>query len=319
MSQPESAVADSRAGDRAGGSSPSGKESLSALAERHGLRRAIARPSLPVYVRQLWDRRHFVLTYATSRNVSKYSDSALGQLWQVLTPLLNAGVYYLMFGVIMGQRKDLTNYTAFLITGVFVYGYTQRSVTGGAKSISGNLSLIRALHFPRAALPLAYTIQEFQQLAISMGVLFVIVLVTGESLTWLWLLIPFALLLQTIFNVGLSLLLARVGAFVRDMNQLLPFILRTWLYTSGVFYSIPARMKDQPEWARFLLEFNPPSVFIDLMRHLVLNSYPKDLAAHQFPHSTLPQLWLYAGFWAAVALIGGFWYFWRAEERYGRG
>ncbi|MFC7388310.1 ABC transporter permease [Sphaerisporangium rhizosphaerae] len=319
MSQPESAVADSRAGDRAGGTSPNGKESLSALAERHGLRRAIARPSLPVYLRQLWDRRHFVLTYATSRNVSKYSDSALGQLWQVLTPLLNAGVYFLMFGVILGQKKDLTNYTAFLITGVFVYSYTQRSITGGAKSISGNLSLIRALHFPRAALPLAYTIQEFQQLAISMGVLFVIVLVTGEPLTWAWLLIPFALLLQTIFNVGVSLLLARVGAFVRDMNQLLPFILRTWLYTSGVFYSIPAKMKGSPEWARFLLEFNPPSVFIDLMRHLLLRSYGHDLQVHQFPHSTLPQLWLYAGFWAAVALIGGFWYFWRAEERYGRG
>ncbi|WP_214417089.1 ABC transporter permease [Sphaerisporangium fuscum] len=319
MSQPESAIADSRAGDRAGGSFQNGKESLAALAERHGLRRAIARPSLPVYLRQLWDRRHFVVTYATSRNVSKYTDSALGQLWQVLTPLLNAAVYFLMFGVIMGQKKDLTNYTAFLITGVFVYSYTQRSVTGGAKSVSGNLSLIRALHFPRAALPLAYTIQEFQQLAVSMGVLFVIVLVTHEPLTWLWLLIPFALLLQTVFNVGMSLLLARVGAFVRDMNQLLPFILRTWLYTSGVFYSIPARMKDQPEWARFLLEFNPPSVFIDLMRHLLLQTYPEDLAKHDFPHSSLPQLWLYAAFWAVVALIGGFWYFWRAEERYGRG
>ncbi|GAA1508105.1 ABC transporter permease [Sphaerisporangium rubeum] len=319
MSQPESAVADSRAGDRAGGSSQRGKEPLSALAERHGLRRAIARPKLPVYLRQLWDRRHFVITYATSRNVSKYSSSALGQLWQVLTPLLNAGVYYLMFGLILGQKRDLTNYTAFLITGVFVFSYTQRSLTGGAKAISGNLSLIRALHFPRAALPLAYTIQEFQQLAISMGVLFVIVLVTGEPLTLMWLLIPCALLLQTIFNIGVSLLLARVGAFVRDMNQLLPFILRTWLYTSGVFYSIPAKMKDQPEWARFLLEFNPPSVFIDLMRGLLMSSYRQDLVRNGFPHAGMGQLWLYAGIWAAVALIGGFWYFWRAEERYGRG
>ncbi|MDH2430435.1 ABC transporter permease [Sphaerisporangium sp. TRM90804] len=319
MSQPESAVADSRAGDRAGGSSPNGKDSLSALAERHGLRRAIARPSLPVYLRQLWDRRHFVLTYATSRNVSRYSQAALGQLWQVLTPLLNAAVYYLMFGLILGQKDDLTNYTAFLITGVFVYSYTQRSITGGAKSISGNLSLIRALHFPRAALPLAYVIQEFQQLAISMGVLFGIVLLTHEPLTWAWLLIPFALILQTIFNLGASLLIARIGSFARDMNQLLPFILRTWLYTSGVFFSIHARMADQPAWARFLLEFNPPSVFIDLMRHLLMKSYSDDLVQKGFPHSSLPQLWLYAGFWAAVALIGGFWYFWRAEERYGRG
>ncbi len=49
------------------------------------------------------------------------------------------------------------NYPAFLLTGMFVFTYTQRRCTAGAKSISGNLSLIRALHFPRAALPLAYT------------------------------------------------------------------------------------------------------------------------------------------------------------------
>src|SRR5690606_1369652 len=103
---------------------------------------------------------------------------------------------------------------------------------------SSNLSLIRALHFPRASLPLAYTLQELQQLGWSMAVLIAIVLVTGEPVTWLWLLIPVALLLQTLFNLGAALMVARIGAFVRDVNQLLPFALRTWLYASGVFYSI---------------------------------------------------------------------------------
>ncbi|GAA1024289.1 transport permease protein [Acrocarpospora pleiomorpha] len=304
MSQPESAVADAQAGGPA-------TDSLAELARRHGLRRAIARPSLPSYVRQLWARRHFVLKYATSRNVSKYSDSALGQLWQLLTPLLNAGVYFLMFGVILGQQKDIPNYTAFLITGVFIFTFTQRTVTGGAKSISGNLSMIRALHFPRAALPLAYAVQELQQLAWSMGVLTAIVLLTGESPTIRWLLVPVALLLQLIFNVGASLFMARVGAFARDMNQLLPFIMRTWLYASGVFFSIPARVDDLPEslsFVRYVLELNPVAAYIELMRDLLIHEH------------TPPQwAWTTAIFWAVFALIVGFWYFWRAEERYGRG
>lgn len=146
MSQPESAVADAQAGGR------SGQEPLAKLAQRYGLRRAIARPRFPVYLRQLWERRHFILTYATSRNVSKYSSSTLGQLWQVLTPLLNAAIYFLMFGLILGGGKDIENYPAFLLTGMFIFTYTQRTVTAGAKSISSNLSLIRALHFPRASL-----------------------------------------------------------------------------------------------------------------------------------------------------------------------
>ncbi|WP_214110937.1 ABC transporter permease [Acrocarpospora catenulata] len=304
MSQPESAVADAQAGGQATGS-------LAELARRHGLRRAIARPSLPTYVRQLWARRHFVLKYATSRNVSKYSDSALGQLWQLLTPLLNAGVYYLMFGVILNQKKDIENYTAFLITGVFIFTFTQRTVSGGAKSISGNLSMIRALHFPRAALPLAYAVQELQQLAWSMGVLMGIVLLTGETVTIAWLLIPVALSLQLVFNIGASLFMARVGAFARDMNQLLPFIMRTWLYASGVFFSIPSRVADLPEsmsFIRYILELNPAAAFIELMRDILIHDHDPPMWA-----------WSTAIFWAVFALVIGFWFFWRAEERYGRG
>ncbi|MER7211433.1 ABC transporter permease [Streptosporangium sp. NPDC000239] len=313
MSQPESAIADAQAGGPSNGTPAKPQEPLAKLAERYGLRRAIARPRLTVYLRQLWERRHFVMTYATSRNVSKYSTSALGQLWQVLTPLLNAAIYWLMFGVILGARgnMDPNVYIAFLVTGVFVFTYTQRSVTSGAKSISGNLSLIRALHFPRAALPLAYTIQEFQQVLISMGVLMVLVLVTGQPITWMWLLIPVALLLQTMFNIGASMVLARVGSTARDLNQLLPFITRTWLYASGVFFSIQDRVVAQghmPQWIADLMYFNPAASYIELMRDLLIQFHP-----------TRPWVWFTCIFWALFALIGGFWYFWRAEEKYGRG
>jgi len=301
MSQPESAVADAQAGGRSG-------EPLAKLAQRYGLRRAIARPRFPVYVRQLWERRHFILTYATSRNVSKYSNSGLGQLWQVLTPLMNAGIYFVMFGIILGGKGNIQNYPAFLITGMFIFNYTQRSATAGAKSISGNLSMIRALHFPRASLPLAYTIQELQQLAISMGVLLAIVLLTGEPITLAWLLIPVVLLLQTLFNVGASLVMARIGTNVRDMNQLLPFIMRTWLYTSGVFFSIPEKVSSLPGWVETVMFLNPAVSYIEFMRGLLI-------------HTHTPPTWIVWScvFWAVFALVFGFWYFWRAEEKYGRG
>ncbi|MET8991321.1 ABC transporter permease [Nonomuraea wenchangensis] len=285
--------------------------SLAELARKHGLRPAIARPRFPAYLRQLWERRHFILTYATSRNVSKYSGSALGQLWQVLTPLLNAAIYYVMFGLILGGSKNIPNYPAFLLTGMFVFTYTQRTVTAGAKSISGNLSLIRALHFPRASLPLAYTIQELQQLAVSMGVLLVIVLITGEPISWFWLMVPVVLLLQTMFNIGAGLVMARLGASLRDLGQLLPFIMRTWLYASGVFFAIHDKVVGSaglPEWVATAMYLNPAASFIEFMRDLLLSRHT--------PPSTV---WLSCLCWALVTLVGGFWYFWRAEDRYGRG
>ena len=117
----------------------------------------------------------------------------------------------------------MTNYVAFLVVGVFVFTYTQRAVLSGSRSIAANLGLVRALHFPRATLPLASTVMELQQLLVAMVVLGAIVLGTGEPLTPSWLLVVPALALQTVFNSGLALALARVTSRVRDLEQLLPF------------------------------------------------------------------------------------------------
>ena len=155
-------------------------EPLAELAARYGLRPSNQRPTLLTYSRQLWQRRHFILTFATARNVAMYTEARLGQLWQVLTPLLNAGVYFLIFGVLLGTSRGVPNYLAFLVTGVFIFNFTQRSFLVASRVINDHLSLIRALHFPRACLPLGYVVVELQQLMLSMLVLFVIVIPAGE-------------------------------------------------------------------------------------------------------------------------------------------
>src|SRR5499425_1737124 len=138
----------------AGDGIPAG-EPLSDYATRHNLQPASARPPSLKYLRSLWQRRQFITGFATASNVAMYSEARLGQLWQVLTPLLNAAVYFLIFGVLLGINRGVPGYIPFL----------------------------------RGCLPLGYVIIELQQLALSFAVLFVIILAYGEPLTWYWLLI----------------------------------------------------------------------------------------------------------------------------------
>src|SRR5260370_2547578 len=127
-----------------------------------------------------------------------YAEASIGQLWQVLTPLLNSGVYYLIFGVLFKANRGISNYTAYLVTGVFIFAFTERSIVVGSSAIRANISLIRALHFPRACLPVSYVLVEFQQLLLSIAVLFAIVLGTAGPLTSYWqLLVPALLILPT--------------------------------------------------------------------------------------------------------------------------
>ncbi|MET8507803.1 ABC transporter permease [Streptomyces sp. NPDC004787] len=286
---------------------------MRALALRHGLTVSGARPSLPAYVRQLWSRRDFITAFATARLTAQYSQARLGQIWQVMTPLLNAAVYYAIFGVLMDVQHGMPDYVPFLITGVFVWTFTAQTLMAGTRAISGNLGLVRALHFPRAALPVALALQQLQQLLFSLGALVVLLLCFGEFPRPSWLLAVPALALQALFSTGLALVMARLAARTPDIAQLMPFVLRTWMYASGVMWSIAGvtRGRGLPHAVVLLLQANPAAVYIDLMRFALVESFTAD----RLP----PHVWALAAGWALLAFAGGFVHFWRAEESYGRG
>lgn len=322
---------------------------LAEFAIAHGLRPSAERPQIGSYLRQLWRRRSFILAFATARNIAMYTEARLGQLWQVLTPLLNAGVYFLIFGLLLHVNRGVPNYLAFLVTGVFVFNFTQRAFISTSTVITNSLPLIRALQFPRAALPLAYVVIELQQVLLSMVVLAAIVLATGEPLTWYWLLAIPALLLQTIFNIGVGMFVARLGAQVNDFSQLLPFLLRTWLYMSGVLFNISTLSIKTHRWIVEALQLNPAALYITLIRNALLQTQrestpgaqPYDArlchvwatvghrdrapmqaqldSAHCHYYANPDHFWYYAIGWAVFALAVGFFFFWRAEAKYGRG
>ncbi|MEU2286507.1 ABC transporter permease [Streptomyces sp. NPDC013178] len=293
---------------------PAVHEDLAALAARHGLKVSGARPPLPEYIRQLWERRHFITAFATAKLTAQYSQAKLGQIWQVMTPLLNAAVYYFIFGVLLETKKGVADFIPFLVTGVFVWTFTQSSIMTGTRAISGSIGLVRALHFPRATLPISFCLQQLQQLLFSMAALVIILFCVGVPPAPSWILAVPALALQFVFNAGVSMILARLGAETPDIAQLMPFILRTWMYISGVMWSIDnliSKHHGMPAWVGDLLRANPAAVYIDLMRFALIDTFK----ASQLP----PHVWAWATGWALVAGVGGFIYFWKAEETYGRG
>ncbi|MYS56561.1 ABC transporter permease [Streptomyces sp. SID6013] len=283
------------------------------LAAKYGLTVSGARPSLVEYVRQLWGRRHFILAFYQAKLTAQYSQAKLGQLWQVATPLLNALVYFAIFGLILNAGKGMPKdvYIPFLVTGVFVFTFTQSSAMAGVRAISGNLGLVRALHFPRASLPISFALQQLQQLLASMIVMFAVVIGFGSYPSLSWLLVIPALVLQFLFNMGLALIVARMGAKTPDLAQLMPFIMRTWMYASGVMFSIPIMLEDKPAWLADVLQWNPAAVYMDLIRFALIDGY----GSENLP----PHVWAVGLGWAVVLAAGGFVYFWKAEERYGRG
>jgi teichoic acid transport system permease protein len=281
----------------------------SALTEPpHDLKRLTTTPDLVTYVRSLWERREFALAMSAGEVRAKHANTVLGGLWLILNPLLLIGVYWLIFGVLIGTNRGVDNFLGFLAVGIFIFHFSQRSIVGGANSIGNNLGLIRSLQFPRALLPVATVIQEALMLRSAAIVMVAIVLITGEGISWRWGIVPAIVTLQFFFNLGGALLVARVADRIRDIANVLPFLFRLAFYLSGVLFLVDRFVSDPRLKALFVI--NPFYSFVSLPREYMLSSIEQD---------NVGWMWVSVLSWTIVSLLLGLVVFRAGEKSYGRG
>lgn len=259
------------------------------------------------YLRSLWLRRDFIIQVPLGRLKAQTHSTVLGGAWHLLNPVLSGAVYYVVFGVIFLGADAIPNYAGFLIAGLFSFLYIQRSATSGARSVIGNRNLISQVNFPRAALPISAIIAETISYMWSLIALVLIVALTGESLEWRWVLLLPVLLLQGVFNLGFAMVVARMSFHFRDIEQFLPYILRMWMYLSGIFFTVDfvARRLGESSFGVAIFQLNPAYVYAALTRSALLEAHP--VAA---------PVWVLGVMWAVVMLVAGFIYFRGREVEY---
>ena len=277
-----------------------------------GLTRLGGLPGLRDYVTRVWERRQFAITNAMGEVRSQHLNTALGNVWHLLNPVLLITIYYVIFGLILDVTRGLENYIAFLSIGVFTYSWATKCVGSGASTIVTNEGLIRSLQFPRALLPMSAVMRETLAFLPSLVVMVAVVLLTGEPLTAAWLLILPVFLLQALFGVGVSFLGARAAANYRDVLNLLPYVFRIAFYSSGVLYAVDDRFHAAFEnpWVVRLFVANPFYCFISLWRSALMSSV-------EVQH--LPAIWGSAIAWAVLTVLIGITVIYRGESDYGRG
>lgn len=286
-----------------------------AIVDRYRLKRIDAAMPLSRYASETLGRQQFIRTYARAQVSASNNQNALGMWWVVLNPTLNAIVYWLVFGKILGAGASVPNYTAFVVIGVFTMEFVGQCLSSGTNAITGNLGLVRALQFPRAALPLTMVYREFLEHLVAIGVMIAVVLFTSEWPKPSWLLFPVLVVLQILFGTSLALIAARIGNAVHDFKNFVPFIVRVWLMLSGAAFPLQPTFGAYPEWAANLLVINPAFSYLELSRSLLMTDYPiigpggGDLTMF---------CWISAVAWALIPLPFAFAFFWRGEHSYGK-
>ena len=194
-------------------------------------------PKLRPYFRELWRRRSFAMELARTEMHAANTDTALGQAWLILNPLLLSLVYYLLVTVI-NPRKGGIDYLAHITGGLFVYYFITTAMQSGASAVTQSGRLILNTSFPKMLLTLSDVYLSLRRFLPTMVVYFAIHVAAGRPIgpVLLWLL-PI-LVIATVFATGLANLLATLQVYFRDTASFLPYFIRIWLYLSPVLLTV---------------------------------------------------------------------------------
>ena len=270
-----------------------------------GMQRLNVRPSLSVYLANLWGRRHFIVADARLRAFRTAKSYRLWRFWLLAQPLLDAAMYGFIFGFLLRTSRGVDNFLGYLILGVTFFGLLTGWVNGGTSLLQTSKNLMQAFAFPRAALVLSqslrYMIDNLPSLIV--GVLFALAAQWQKPIAWTVILVIPLTALMWVFGTGLMFMVARITAFVPDSKVLINLAVRAWFFSSGVFFSLD-RFAHTPALYR-IFQLNPGYLFLDAIRNCVLY-------ASEPTFST----WLYLLACSLGTFGLGFAFFWRAEARY---
>jgi teichoic acid transport system permease protein len=209
-------------------------------------------PPLLPYIQEAWRRRSFAVELSRTKLRAQHFNTVFGQLWLVLNPLLLAFVYFILVDILRGG-SNRPGFFAHLVAGIFAYHLVSDAVRDGTKSVVTGGRLILNSAFPRVLLPLASVISATKRFVPTMVIYVPIHFAAGLSvgLVTLWVIPLLGLLL--VMATGLAMIVGALQVYFRDLKNLMPFLLRIWLFASPVLY-----FADQmPQKYRFLLDVNP--------------------------------------------------------------
>jgi ABC-type polysaccharide/polyol phosphate export permease len=229
------------------------------------------RPLLP----ELFARRELVSNFVARNLKQRYKGSALGFLWSLLHPLFLV-LIYLVFIRLMRFSTSIPH----LLVGVMVWQFLSLSAGDAAGVVLGNASLVKKTWFPRIILPLSAVLSNLVHFALSLLVLAAALPLLGVSPGIGWLHLPWLILLQFVFSLGISLGLSALNVFFRDVEHLVPIALMSWFFVTPVIYSPDMVLKNQtlPAWVAPVFFANPMTALLAWYRHAFLGAPLPDVA-----------------------------------------
>lgn len=220
----------------------------------------------------LWEYRElgYILIW---RDVTvRYKQTAIGVAWVILQPLITMLIFTAIFGMLAKVPSDGVWYPVFSLTALLPWTYFAQAVTRAGESVVVNAKIVSKIYFPRLWLPLSMVVSPLIDFALSMVLLFGLLLYAGIPLSWKVVTLPAFILLAMLTALGLSLFTSAMNVKYRDVGHAIPFVIQIWMYLSPIVYPVSL----VPEHWRWLYGLNPMAGVIEGFRWALLGRTAPD-------------------------------------------
>ena len=196
----------------------------------------------------------------------KYADSKLGYVWSVLDPLLMSGVYWFVFTQIFSRGVGREPYLLFLLLGMLPWNWANGVIRDSMRALTADAKLVRSSNLSREVWILRIVGSKAMEFFFSLPVLLLFVLLYTREPSLYLLALPLAVLMQTVFLVGVGLTLAPLAVLFADIKRLLRVVMRVLFYLSPIIYGVRDVQERAPEWVSTIYVLNPLAGIFDLYR-----------------------------------------------------
>jgi lipopolysaccharide transport system permease protein len=249
----------------------------------------------------LWEYRELLYILVWRDIKVRYKQTAIGVSWVVLQPLITMLIFTAIFGYMAKVPSDGVWYPVFSLTALLPWTYFAQAIIRSGGSVVSDAKLVSKIYFPRLMLPLAMIVAPLVDLALSMVLLFGLLIYAGIPLTWKVSTLPAFILLAMLTATGVSLFTSAMNVKYRDVGHAIPFIIQIWMFASPIVYPVSL----VPEQWRLLYGLNPMAGVIEGFRWALLGQTAPD-----------PVVMAESAVVLFVVLLAGMVYFKRVERQF---
>jgi lipopolysaccharide transport system permease protein len=253
-------------------------------------------------LREVWRYRGFLRMLVERDLKTRYRNSVLGVAWSFLQPLGMMLVFSVMATLINVSPRP--NNHVFVLSGLLAWNFFSASVVGGTGSIVANSALVKKVYFPRLILPISVVISSLVNYLLALPVYLVVALASGQPLHETMVLLPVIILIQVVFSVGISFMLATLNVFYRDTQFILDLAMLALFFLTPIWYSLDDTQA--ATYAVWLRRLNPMASIVNIYQDLMY-----------WGRVTIGAFWFRTSLTAIVVLILGYFIFTRFSPRFG--